>query len=183
MATLANNILEVVEESHMGGFVLKYFNNTLIPLKSKKEEVQSFSDFRPISLCNTIYKIISKVMENRLKNIIDSIISLEQSEFSPNHSIYEGVIVTHEVIPSIQTSKVDRMLAKLDIRKAYDEVNQEFLFEVLKKFGFSLEWVKWVETCIKTPQFSFFVNDNPRGFSETEKGLRQGDPLSPFLLS
>lgn len=107
----------------MGGFVLKDFNNTLIALILKKDEVRSFNDFRPISLGNTIYKIISKVMANRLKLTLDSIISIEQSGFLPNHSIYEAVIVAHEAIHSIRTAKVDRMLVKLDIRKAYDEVN------------------------------------------------------------
>lgn len=90
-------------------------------------------------------------MANRLKVILDSIISREQRGFSPNHSIFQGVIVAHEVIHTIRTSMIDRMLVKLDIKKAYDEVNMDFLLDVLRKFGFCNEWVNWVESCIKTP--------------------------------
>ncbi|XP_057854761.2 uncharacterized protein LOC131064586 [Cryptomeria japonica] len=102
---LAKDILGVVEESRAGGFVLRDFNNTFIALIPKKAEITSFDDFYPISLCNTIYKIISKVMANRLKQILDLVISSEQSGFAPGKSIYEGIILAHEVIYSIQIAR------------------------------------------------------------------------------
>lgn len=89
------------EESRRGGFILKVLNNNFIALIPKKSVVNSFEDFRLISLCNTVYKIISKVIANRLKRVLESVISIEQSGFLLNRSIFEGVIVAHETIHSI----------------------------------------------------------------------------------
>lgn len=119
----------------MGGIVLKDFNNTFIALIPKKVEFNSFDDFCPISLCNTIYKIISKVMANRLKPILELVISSEKSAFAPGKSIYEGIILAHEVVHSIRTAKTENMMVKVDIRKGYDEVNRDFLMKVLWRFG------------------------------------------------
>lgn len=74
------------------------------------------------------------------------------------------------------------MTVKLDIKWAYDEVDRGFLLSVLNKFGFAQEWLQWVESCLFTPRFSVLINGNPQGFFEQEKGIRQGDPLSPFLF-
>lgn len=78
--------------------MIKDLNNTFIVLLPKKEEIKNFEDFRPISLCNTIYKIIAKVIANRLKNALNEVSSIEQSFFSLGRSICEGVIIAHEMI-------------------------------------------------------------------------------------
>ncbi|XP_059073785.1 uncharacterized protein LOC131874424 [Cryptomeria japonica] len=119
---LARDIWEFVEESRKGGFVLQDFNNTFIALIPKKENISTFNDCRPISLCNTIYKVISKVIENRLKRVLEEIISPEHSGFALGRSIYKGIILAHEAIHSIRLSKGEKMMIKVDIKKAYDEV-------------------------------------------------------------
>ena len=119
--------------------MLKYFNNTSIALIPKKEERLLLNDYKPSSLCNIIYKVISKVIANRLKKTLGVIISLEQSGFSPNRSIYEGIILAHETIHSMKTAKLEKMTMKLDIRKAYDKMNGGFLLKVLQRFGFCSE--------------------------------------------
>lgn len=73
-------------------------------------------------------------------------------------------------------------MVKLDIKRAYDEVDRGFMLEVFRRFGFSNEWIQWVSSCIQTPRFSVLINGSPQGFFEQEKGIRQGDPLSPFLF-
>lgn len=97
--------------------------------------------FCPIYLCNTRYKIISKVVANRLKKVLKFIISNEQSGFAPNRSIVEGIIIAHEAIHFVCIAKADIMIVKLDIQKAYDKVRWNFLFAVLQKFGFCDEWI------------------------------------------
>lgn len=90
--------------------------------------------------------------------------------------------MAHEVIHSIRSNHLEKMLIKLDIRKAYDEVNRDFLLKVLLKFGFYEDWVKWVGSCIQSTRLSILVNGSPQGFFETKKGLRQGDLISLFLF-
>ena len=121
-------------------------------------------------------------MANRLKIFMGSIISEEQSGFLLGRSIFEGVVVAHEAGHSVRSSKSQNMMVKLDIKRAYDEVDRGFLICVLRKFGFEQEWLQWVESCLFTLRFSVLVNGSPQGFFEQEKGIRQGDPLSPFLF-
>lgn len=125
-------------ESRTCGFILKDFNNTFIALILKKKNISTLYDFKPISLCNAIYKVIYKLIANRLKCILEEVISPEQSGFDPGTSIYEGIILAHEAIHSIHLSKKENMMIKVDIRKAYDKVNRDFLLKVLEKFGFDL---------------------------------------------
>lgn len=172
----------MVEESQRKAYVAKELNCTLIALVPKVEHPTSFSDFRPISLCNTMFKIVTKVISNRLKPILNHIILEEKSGFILGRSIVEGIIIAHEAIHTIRLAKVDRMLIKLDIIKAYDMVDREFLFQVLNRFGFSKEWINWVRACLDGVWTSVLVNGSPQGFFQTSYGIKQGDPLSPFLF-
>ncbi|XP_059065362.1 uncharacterized protein LOC131857179 [Cryptomeria japonica] len=112
---LGEDLLVVVEESRSRGFVLKEFNCTLVALILKKAKPVGMEEFRPISLCNTIYKIITKVAANRLKLILDKLISCEQSCFTPGRNIVDGVIVAHEAIHTAMKGRQRRMILKLDI--------------------------------------------------------------------
>lgn len=172
----------MVEESSSKGFILKEFNCTLVALIPKKDKLVGFEEFRPISLCNTIYKIISKVAANRLKLILDKLISCEQSGFTPGRNIVDGVIVAHEAIQMAMKRRPRRMILKLDIQKTYDRVDRSFLLVVLAKFGFSKSWIKWISSMVMQFTASVLVNGSPQGFFPTSRGIRQGDPISPFLF-
>lgn len=172
----------MVKESRSRGFILKEFNCNLVALIPKKAKPEGFEEFRPISLCNTIYKIITKVVANRLKLILDKLISCEQSSFTPGRNIVDGVIVANEAIHSAMKSRQRRTILKLDILKAYDRVDRSFLVEVLVKFGFCKAWIKWISSMIMQFSASVLVNGSPQGFFPTSQGIRQGDSLSPFLF-
>ncbi|XP_059064784.1 uncharacterized protein LOC131856859 [Cryptomeria japonica] len=135
---LGGELFVMVEESRTRGFILKEFNCTLVALIPKKVKLVGFEEFRPISLCNTIYKIISKIAPNRLKLILEKLISCEQSAFTPRRNIVDGIIVAHEAIHTAMKSRQRRMMLKLAIRKAYDRVDRSFLLAVLAKFGFKV---------------------------------------------
>jgi hypothetical protein len=87
----------------------------------------SADKFRPISLCNVIYKIVSKLIASRLKPILPIIISQEQGGFVEGRKILDGIVVAHETIHSLKVSKKVGMLMKLDMSKAYDRMNWNFL--------------------------------------------------------
>ena len=112
-------------------------NKTFIALVPKYSDPLNLTNFRPISLCNTIYKVFAKVLVNRLKPLLGKIIGSPQKGFVPGRQILDAAITTHEVIHSMEKSKQPGMAFKLDISKAYDKVNWDFLQDVLKRIGFN----------------------------------------------
>lgn len=145
-------------------------NHTFFTLIPKKQNPQQMSDFRPIALCNMVYKIVTKIIANRLKPLLKHIISDEKSGFSPR-SIMEGIIIAHETLHTARKTKDSCMILKLDILKAYDMVDRGFLIDVLNKFSFCKEWITWVTSCLSSPKFSILVNGSSHGFFSSTRGI------------
>jgi hypothetical protein len=160
-------------------------NSTNIALIPKKKDLVSATEFRPISLCNVVYNIIAKVLANRLKVILPSIISPNQSAFLPGKLITDNILAAYETMHSMHSrmwSKVGFMGIKLDMSKAYDRVEWGFLEAVMTKLGFASRWIKLVLECISNVRYSIVMNGSPVGNIIPTRGLRQGDPLSPYLF-
>jgi hypothetical protein len=117
------DLWEAVEEARSSHSILRAFNATFIALIPKEKEANTADKYRPISLCNVVYKIITKIIAKSLKPILQEIISPEQGGFIEGRQILDGIIVSHETIHSLQSNKKPGMLLKLDLSKAYDRIN------------------------------------------------------------
>eukprot|EP00253_Pinus_taeda_P017716 PITA_17716 len=157
-------------------------NSTFYALIPKGDNLEDANGFRPIALCNVIYKIITSMMARRLKPLLDKLISVEQTGFVEGRQILDGLVVTQEVIHSLKVKKQKGMMIKLDMSKAYDRLSWNYLGKVLESFGFSRRWIDWIHSLISSPNFSILVNGTPSKTFTASRGIRQGDPLSPFLF-
>ncbi|XP_059075295.1 uncharacterized protein LOC131875241 [Cryptomeria japonica] len=138
---IEQDLFRAVEESRRKMTMLGEINHTFLALIPKKKNPEIMSDFRPISLYNTVYKIVTKVIANRPKLFLNHVISDEQSGFASGRSVVEGIIIAHETLHTARKTKNSCMILKLDILKAYDMVDRKFLTDVLRKFGFCKEWI------------------------------------------
>ena len=142
-------------------------------------------EFRPISLCNVSYKIISKVLANRLKPILNAIILENQSAFVPSRLITDNVLVAFEIMHYLKNKREGKdkyMAIKLDLSKAYDKVEWGFLCNIMTTMGFNDKWISLMMNCISTVSYSILINEVSQGCIFPSRGLRQGDPLSPYLF-
>jgi hypothetical protein len=178
------DLIEAVTSFFTRGHILTEINHTFITLIPKSDKAAKVNQFRPISLCNTIYKIISKILAARLKPLLHKVISPWQSAFVPGRVIQDNSIIAHEVLHSMKKKRgIGGLMAlKIDTEKAFDTLEWSFLLKVLRLHGFGSTWINWVSQCISTPSFSILINGSPFGYFKSSRGLRQGDPLSPFLF-
>jgi len=133
-------------------------NSSFLALIPKEKGAKSFNRFKRISLCNTGYKIITKIMANRLKKILPKLIPENQGGFVRGREILDNIILVQEAIHTRCKKKEKGMVVKLDLANAFDRVRHDFLFAIMRKFGFTQKFIGWVKVCISAPWITALIN-------------------------
>jgi len=179
---IKTEVWELVEESRSMHWILPSLNATFLALVPKGDEQNTPDNYKLIALCNVIYKLISKVLANRLKPLLPLLISPEQTGYVEGRQIMDDIILSNEVIHSLKILKNPGMILKLDLSKAFDKLSWNYIHQMLVAFGFNSTWTRWIMNLISSPYFSVLLNGTPSSPFHPSRSICQGDPLFPFLF-
>ncbi|XP_061373781.1 uncharacterized protein LOC133316100 [Gastrolobium bilobum] len=180
-SSVTNLVVEVFNDPVMK---VSGINQSLVCLIPKVENPEVINLFRPINLCNVIYKVISKIITARLKDHMSSLVMPNQCSFVKGRQASDNIIISQEIFHTMRSKRGRKgwMAIKLDLEKAYDRVSWSFLEETLHLTGMSKKLVDLIMTCVSSPSMNILWNGTQTDYFSPSRGIRQGDPFSPYLF-
>nr|GEU80515.1 RNA-directed DNA polymerase, eukaryota [Tanacetum cinerariifolium] len=171
--TIDDDVFQAVRDFFVNGHFPRGCNSSFIALILKIQDVKFVKYFRPISLIGSVYKIIAKILANRLCVVLPYLISDVQSAFVANRQILDGPFIVNELLSWCKFEKLNGMIFKVDFEKAFDSTKWDYLDETLKAFGFGSKWRNWISSCLNNTMGSVLVNGSPTLELQFHKGLKQ----------
>nr|GEX12658.1 cysteine-rich receptor-like protein kinase [Tanacetum cinerariifolium] len=179
---IKGDLVSVIQWFWKTGEISRGCNTSFVTLIPKSSDPIGLGDYRPISLIGFYYKIIAKLLAERIKVVMGKLVGEVKNAFVKGRYILDGVLTVNKTVRYIKNARKKCLLLKVDFEKAYDSLNWDFLLEVLKVIWFGSKWRKWVEACLTSASISVLVNGSPTKEFNMGRQVRQGDPLSPFLF-
>ena len=164
--------------------LVKDINQTFVSLIPKVDSPDTLRQFRPISLCNVAYKMVTKIIASRFRLLMPQVIAPTQCAFIKGRQGANNVIIAQEVVHRMRnkTGKKGLMAIKIDLEKAYDKLDWSFIIDSLKDVGVTNHFIELIWQCISSSSMNILWNGECTGEFTPSRGIRQGDPLSPYLF-
>ncbi|CAK8530761.1 unnamed protein product [Lathyrus sativus] len=181
--TIKTDVIAAIKKYFEIGKIYKAFNSVVVSLIPKGQNSCEIKDYRPIVVCTTFYKIISKILTDRLGSVIPSVVNHNQAAFIPGQNIHNHIMLATGLIKDYtRKGGTPRIMMQIDLQKAYDMVNWRALECIMKEMGFPNKFIQLTMLGITTLSYSFNIMGEYIDILQAKRGIRQGDPLSPMLF-